>query len=95
MFPLLVAMVAKIPSATAVVLGVGFGILNFIPFINIVLLFFLKFAVDAILIDKANRFLNKSKMHFLVLSSLFYPFFSVSVALYSLFGKYEWKGRTF
>lgn len=77
------------------VLGVGFGILNFIPLLNIVLLFLLKFAVDAILIDKANRFLNKNKMHFLVLSSLLYPFFSVSVALYSLFGKYEWKGRTF
>jgi hypothetical protein len=31
----------------------------------------------------------------LVLSSLLYPFFSTSVALYSLFGKYEWKGRKF
>lgn len=77
------------------VLAVGFGILNFISFLNIVLLFLLKFTVDAILIDKANHFLNKSKMHYLVLSSLLYPFFSVSVALYSLFGKYEWKGRRF
>jgi hypothetical protein len=29
------------------------------------------------------------------LSSLFYPFFSVCVAFYSLLGKYEWKGRAF
>jgi hypothetical protein len=34
-------------------------------------------------------------MQYLILSSLFYPFFSVSVALYSLIGKYEWKGRRF
>jgi hypothetical protein len=33
-------------------------------------------------------------MQYLILSSLFYPF-SVSVALYSLIGKYEWKGRRF
>lgn len=56
---------------------------------------FMKFFVDAILIYKANHFLTKNRMHYLVLGSLLYPFFSVSVALYSLFGKYEWKGRSF
>jgi hypothetical protein len=39
--------------------------------------------------------LNKKRMRYLVLSSLLYPFFSSCVALYSLFGKYEWKGRKF
>lgn len=56
---------------------------------------FMKFLVDAVLIYKANRFLTKNRLHYLVLSSLLYPFFSVSVAFYSLFGKYEWKGRKF
>ena len=77
------------------VLGVGYWILGFILFQDIVLLFFLKFVVDSILIYKANSFLTKNRMQSLILGSLLYPFFSVSVALYSLFGKYEWKGRRF
>jgi glycosyltransferase involved in cell wall biosynthesis len=64
---------------------------------NIFLMCFLllaKFSVDFILIYKTNQFL-KSKTQYFLISSLLYPFFSVSVALYSLFGKYEWKGRNF
>nr|WP_091256077.1 glycosyltransferase [Flavobacterium omnivorum] len=64
-------------------------------FQNFFLVCVLKFSVDTILIYKTNYFLNNSKMRYLILSSLFYPFFSTSVALYSLFGKYEWKGRRF
>lgn len=74
-----------------VVCGLLFGIGNFY------LLFFLllaKFSVDYMLIHKTNRLL-KNKTHYYLVSSLFYPFFSVTVALYSLFGKYEWKGRKF
>jgi len=70
-------------------------VLGLIPFQDIVLLLLLKFVVDTALIYKANNFLTKSKIHYLIWSSLLYPFFSVSVALYSLFGKYEWKGRRF
>nr|WP_314898308.1 glycosyltransferase [uncultured Flavobacterium sp.] len=77
------------------VLSISFWVFGLVPFPNIFLLFVFKFSVDAILIYKANHFLNKSKIRYLILSSLFYPFFSVSVALYSLFGKYEWKGRKF
>ena len=77
------------------VLGVGSWVLGFIPFQDILLLILLKFIVDAVLIYKANLFLSKTKIRFLVSASLLYPFFSVSVALYSLFGKYEWKGRRF
>ena len=64
---------------------------------NFYLLCFLllaKFSVDFVLINKTNGLL-KNKTHFFLTSSLFYPFFSVSVALYSLFGRYEWKGRRF
>ena len=77
------------------ILGVGCWVLGVVMFQNIVLLFLLKFLVDTILIYKTNCFLTKTKMQFLILSSLLYPFFSTSVALYSLFGKYEWKGRKF
>lgn len=77
------------------VLSVGCWVLGLTSFLNIILPFLLKFIVDAVLIYKANHFLTKSRMRYLILGSLFYPFFSVSVALYSLFGKYEWKGRRF
>ncbi len=77
------------------VLGVVCWVLSFISFQEVILPFLLKFFVDAILIYKAHYFLTKKRMRYLILSSIFYPFFSVSVALYSLFGKYEWKGRQF
>ncbi|HEY4628222.1 MAG TPA: glycosyltransferase [Flavobacterium sp.] len=79
----------------SLVLAFILSVLGLFPFLNIFLLFALKFAVDAVLIYKSQRFLTKTKMSYLIPSSLLYPFFSVSVALYSLFGKYEWKGRKF
>jgi glycosyltransferase involved in cell wall biosynthesis len=79
----------------SLVLGFILSVLGLFSFLNIFLLFVLKFAVDTVLIYKSQRFLTKTKMSYLILSSLLYPFFSVSVALYSLFGKYEWKGRRF
>lgn len=53
-----------------------------------------KICIDYLLIRKTQNFLQKNTKH-LLLSSFLYPFFSVTVALYSLFGKYEWKGRKF
>ncbi|MBG6187061.1 glycosyltransferase family 2 protein [Flavobacterium sp. CAN_S2] len=76
-------------------LVLGSWLLGLTTFQNFFLICILKFLVDTILIYKTNHFLNNSKMRYLILSSLLYPFFSVSVALYSLFGKYEWKGRRF
>jgi len=77
------------------VLGVGCWVSGWIAFQNLFLLCLLKFGIDSILLYKANQFLNKNKIRYLIWSSLLYPFFSTSVALYSLFGKYEWKGRRF
>ena len=65
------------------------------PWFFIGLLFIIKFGIDSVLIQQTNSFLTKKKINYLLLSSLWYPFFSVSVALYCLFGKYEWKGRRF
>jgi len=62
---------------------------------NIFMLFVaLKFLIDFILIYKTANFFE-SKLQYVLASSLLYPFFSVSVAMYSLFGKYSWKGRDF
>lgn len=73
----------------------GYGLLHFSNSLLFLNLLAFKIIVDAILILQSNHFLNSKKTSYLLLSSLFYPFFSVSVALYSLFGKYEWKGRRF
>ncbi|WP_264535990.1 glycosyltransferase family 2 protein [Flavobacterium sp. N1736] len=55
----------------------------------------IKFFIDFILLYKTNQILTETRLRYLVLSSLFYPFFSTTVALYSLFGSYEWKDRRF
>jgi hypothetical protein len=74
----------------SIVVGYGLWIMGLLSLLTICLLILLKFAIDAVLIHK-SFFLTTAKMQYLILSSLFYPFFSVSVALYSLIGKYEWK----
>jgi len=73
----------------------GLWLFGFASLLTVILTVVLKFTVDTILIYKTNNFLTQNKIRYLILSSFFYPFFSVSVALYSLFGKYEWKGRKF
>ena len=77
------------------VIGFLFCVLAIWPYPFFVLLAFSKFIIDFILLYKTNQFLTKTRIKSLVLSSLFYPFFSTTVALYSLFGTYEWKGRRF
>ena len=63
--------------------------------VHLLILCAAKFIVDTVLINQTNSFLTKTKMRYLLASSLLYPFFSTIVALYSMIGKYEWKGRKF
>lgn len=57
--------------------------------------FVLKFFFDAILLFKTNRFLKTNSLWWILPASLFYPFFCVTVAVFSWFGNYSWKGRKF
>ena len=59
-----------------------------------IIFIFSKSLIDSILIFKTADFFG-TKLKYMILSSLLYPFFSVSVAIYSLFGNYSWKGRRF
>lgn len=79
----------------SLVVGLWFLVFGFLPWQNLFVLFLIKFCFDYTLLYKTNRFLTHKRMRFLIMSSLFYPFFCVTVALFSLFGKYEWKGRRF
>jgi cellulose synthase/poly-beta-1,6-N-acetylglucosamine synthase-like glycosyltransferase len=66
-----------------------------ISYINLLSILILKFILDSMLLYQTNYFLTGKQMRFFILSNLWYPFFSTSVALYSLLGTYEWKGRRF
>ena len=70
-------------------------VFKLLPYQNFIILFIIKFVFDFILLYKANRFLSRKWMYYLILSSFIYPFFCVSVALYSFAGAYKWKGRKF
>ena len=78
-----------------IVLASCFLTLDLISWVILAILFTLKFITDFILLYKTNRFLRKKRMGYLLLSSVLYPFFCVTVAVFSWFGSYEWKGRKF
>ncbi|WP_343613348.1 glycosyltransferase [Flavobacterium sp.] len=76
---------------------IGFFLLLFKiwPYPIFVIFAFSKVTIDFVLLSITNQFLTKTKIKSLLLSNLLYPFFSSTVALYSLFGSYEWKDRQF
>lgn len=78
----------------SLVLGCLFVICHWMFWYSLLIMFLVKLIPDFILMYKTNTFL-KMKLSSAIVSSLIYPFFSSAVALYSLFGKYEWKGREF
>lgn len=78
----------------SLVLGCLFVICNWMYWYPLSIVFSVKFVLDFMLMYKTNTFL-KMRLSSAIISSLIYPFFSSAVALYSLFGEYEWKGRTF
>jgi glycosyltransferase involved in cell wall biosynthesis len=56
----------------------------------------IKFSIDFLLLFKTSRFFKQENVLFsYVWSCIFYPFFSVYIAILSLFKSYQWKGRTF
>jgi cellulose synthase/poly-beta-1,6-N-acetylglucosamine synthase-like glycosyltransferase len=63
-----------------------------IGYFKLIPIFILKILVDLFLANQTAAF-YQIRMNNRLLTALFYPFFSSAVALYSLFGKYEWKDR--
>lgn len=53
-----------------------------------------KIIIDTLMLLKTNRYL-KTQMRYVLISGILYPFYSTIIAFYSLFGKYDWKGRQF
>lgn len=62
----------------------------------LLLIFILKFFFDLLLIHKSAHLINqKLNIKNYIISSLLYPFFSVYIAVYSVFFGFKWKGRSF
>ena len=78
-------------------LVVGFGLWMFEKYDgkSLPIIFIFKYNFDFLLLYKSHKYLKKNTFFPPLASSLIYPVFSSLVGLYSLFGKYEWKGRTF
>lgn len=72
------------------------ALLQVISYLTLSLAFLSKFIVDFLLLYNAADFFNRKYiLRNYFWSSLLYPFFSTSVAILSLFKKFEWKGRNF
>lgn len=79
----------------AIVISFFLTLFSVFSFWNWYLLFALKIFVDFILLYQTGKFIQPRMVRYFIFSNLLYPFFSTAVAFYSLFGKYEWKGRRF
>lgn len=77
-----------------IVMGIGI-LLRFVPATELLFLTAAKILFDYVLLRKIYLALTNQTMLYFFMGSLFYPLFSSSVALYSLFGNYQWKGRSF
>jgi len=79
----------------AIVVSFFLTLFSKFSFWNWYLLFAIKIFIDFTILYQTGKFLKPKSVKFFLISNLFYPFFSVSVAVFSMFGKYDWKGRRF
>lgn len=79
----------------AIVLSFFLTLFSLFSFWNWYLLFALKIFADFFILNQSGKFFKPEKIKFYLISNLFYPFWCVAVAVFSLFGTYSWKGRKF
>ncbi|MGL2965099.1 glycosyltransferase family 2 protein [Flavobacterium sp. XGLA_31] len=90
----LLALVVLLMNLSLVTGGIA-SVMGLLDWRIVLTVFLIKYAVDYALLYKANKYLLKGKWVLPLASSLVYPLFSSSVGIYSLFGSFSWKGRTF
>ncbi|MBQ0768263.1 MAG: glycosyltransferase [Bizionia sp.] len=77
-------------------LGILLVVTAILPLKILISIFVIKTIIDSILLFKTCRFFNsKFSIPFYIGSSIFYPFFTVYIAITALFSNYNWKGRQF
>lgn len=79
----------------SIVVSCGLWVVGLLDWKVFFAVFLIKYLVDYILLSKANGYLRKGKFMLPLASSLVYPVFASVVGIYSLFGSFKWKGRTF
>lgn len=79
----------------SLVVGCGLSVVGKLDWKLLICMFGVKYVVDYILLYKSNSYLRKDRFFLPIASSIIYPFFSSFVGIYSLFGSFTWKGRTF
>lgn len=79
----------------SIVVSCGLWVVGLLDWKVFFAVFLIKYLVDYILLSQANGYLRKGKFILPLASSLVYPVFASVVGIYSLFGSFEWKGRTF
>ena len=79
----------------SLVIGLYLLISNSLNWKTLLIVFSVKYFVDYLLLLKTNQYLRRGKFIFPLVSSLVYPFFCSLVGIYSLFGSFTWKGRSF
>ncbi len=94
-FSKLVSIVVFIANLLLIILLI-MALFNKIPWQHFGLFFLLKFNLDFVLLYKTAIFFDQhSVLKNYFISSIFYPFFIVLVAILSFTKSYEWKGRRF
>lgn len=79
----------------SLVVGCWMLVVGYFDWKILVAVFLAKYCIDYILLFKSNTFLRKGKFFLPLASTLLYPFYASVVGIYSLFGSFSWKGRTF
>lgn len=81
---------------TSIIVGLLGAIFNSITWSTFIYILFIKFNIDVLLIYKAAAFYNQKRaLTSIIFSFILYPFFSVYVALLSMFKGYKWKNRPY
>ena len=93
-YPKLLAVVVLLMNLS-LVFSVGFAVRGCLNYRVLLTIFSLKYLVDYSLLYQSNQYVRKGKFTLPLASSLVYPIFSSLVGIYSLFGTFTWKGRTF
>jgi glycosyltransferase involved in cell wall biosynthesis len=77
------------------VVGFGLSITRRLDWSILLGVFSAKYLVDYWLLYKTNRYLLKGQWILPLATGVIYPFYSSLVGIYSLFGRFSWKGRKF
>ncbi|CAN5157719.1 glycosyltransferase [soil metagenome] len=77
-----------------ILLGFALVLFDILSYEPVIITFLFKFVIDFILLYKAATFFDRKEiLRNYFWSSLLYPLFSSTIAILSLFRKFEWKGR--